>query len=103
MEETQATHKQHEVELKIKSFLNNMPSSYIQQQCTADTVQEQALISQMSELKHTFLSPHTPHSQALEFYIPLKGGPQTLILTNISKHPPRFHPSLKKARMAPLC
>ncbi len=74
-EKSQASKKRHETELRIESLINNMPDSYLQQQRQTHDAQKQALLSRLSQIKHDSLSPDTPHAQALEYYVPLKGGP----------------------------
>lgn len=72
----EAAKKQNEVEANLQSLIANIPSSYIKDQQNAEEIKIQQLLSALVELKHNCLSNDLPHSQALEYYIPLRGEPQ---------------------------
>lgn len=61
---------------RLKELLSHIPAAYIKDQLDADVAQTQALLTALSQMKKDSLSPDTPHSQALEYYVPLQLGTQ---------------------------
>lgn len=75
-EKEEAANKQKEAEARLQSLISKIPATYLQDQQDAEHIKTQQLLSSLAEIKHNSLLSDSPHSQSLEYYIPLRGEPQ---------------------------